>query len=529
MKQVRLLLLAFLYLLVALPALAQVEWEWAKTQPFKVNAVATDAVGRVYVTGSFSGSITLGEQQLTAQSTGTDLLVARFSPEGKVDWANSLGAAPFINGASSAASGTDISVNLQTGEAYVVGSYSGNLIGVPGAEPGDPGITRVVVLKLADSGRIQWVVRAGSFSPATLGNAIATDLLGNAYVTGSTNGGFNLSNGSTFGTGSRSLFVLSLNPAGQTRWIVGAQSTLGARGDDLATNAQGNVYLVGRHFGPARFGGFDLPSEFSTFLARLNPATGVPLWVRTGRVGERSSLAADAQGNLYIGGYANGNINFGGANLTLGAEPEGYVIEVSQNGNTSWLRSVGPVAPLLPVEVAAPPAPSGAVRVVVGLTRPSNAATVLALRSNGTIIWQEQASGGQSNIRDVAVAPGLRIYLGGTLAGQVQFGDNALSSNRATDYLAALAPRANPLRFNWGELSVFPNPAAVQLSVEVPPLPAVHIQLLNLNGRVVREVRLPASRQSQTATFDVRELPGGLYSLRLTAGGETYSRLVQIR
>ncbi|KUG06342.1 hypothetical protein ASU33_03010 [Solirubrum puertoriconensis] len=513
-----------------MPALAQVEWEWAEAQPFRVNAVATDAVGRVYVTGSFSGTITLGQQQLTAQSTGTDLLVARFSPEGKVDWANSLGAAPIFNGGNSSASGTDISVNPQTGEASVVGSYGGNLIGVPGSEPGDPAVSRMVVLKLANSGRIQWVVRAGTFNPATIGNAIASDLLGNTHVSGSTNGGFNLSNGSTFGTGSRSMFVLSLGPTGQTRWIVGGQSTLGANADDIATDAQNNVYVLGRYFGPFQFGNASFNGDGNTFLAKLANQTGTPLWVRSGVSAGAGSLAVDAAGSSYIGGRAGSSVSFGGVSLNISSGSVGFVIHVGQNSNTEWIRSVGDAASNAPVEVATVPASNGgAARVVVGLTRPNNAATVLALRANGTIIWQEQASGGQSNIRDVAVAPGLRIYLGGTLSGQVQFGADAVGANGPTDYLAALAPRANPLRFNWDALSVFPNPATVQLSVQVPPLPAVHIQLVNLNGRVVREVRLPASRQPQTATLDVRELPGGLYNLRLTAGGETISRLVQIR
>ncbi|WP_162910833.1 T9SS type A sorting domain-containing protein [Hymenobacter oligotrophus] len=524
-------------MLAALPVLAQPQpqWEWAKAQPFTVSALTTDAVGRVYVTGSFSGTITLGGQQFTAQSTGTDLLVARFSPEGKLDWATSLGAAPFMSGGSSSASGTDISVNPQTGEASVVGSYSGNLMGVSGSEPGEPGTgIRMVVLKLANSGRIQWVVRAGSVSPATIGNAIASDLLGNTHVSGSTNGGFDLSNGSTFGTGSRSMFVLSLGPTGQTRWIVGGQSTLSANADDIATDAQNNVYVLGRYFGPFRFGNFsftgDVSSNGNTFLAKLANQTGTPLWVRDGAGTGASSLAVDAAGSSYIGGQAGSNVSFGGVSLNISSGSVGYVIHVGPNGSTEWIRSVGDAASNAPVEVATVPTSNGgAARVVVGLTRPNNAATVLALRANGTILWQEQASGGQSNIRDVAVAPGLRIYLGGTLSGQVQFGADAVSANGPTNYLAALAPRANPLRFNWDELSVFPNPATVQLSVQVPPLPAVHIQLLNLNGRVVREVRMPASRQPQTATFNVRELPSGLYTLRLTAGGETISRQVQIR
>jgi len=77
-------------------------------------------------------------------------------------------------------------------------------------------------------------------------------------------------------------------------------------------------------------------------------------------------------------------------------------------------------------------------------------------------------------------------------------------------------------------LALYPNPADQLLQVELPKAMQglVHLELLDMAGRVVR---VQQHSGAQRATFDLGELPSGLYSLRATANGQVLSARVNVR
>ncbi|WP_460611743.1 T9SS type A sorting domain-containing protein [Hymenobacter seoulensis] len=535
MKPLQLLSLVFFYLVGALPMLAQSKWQWADAQPFTVQAVATDLAGNAYVTGQFSGTITVGKTRLTATSTTTDLLVARFSPQGKPEWVTTLGATPVVTGTSSSVTGIDISVHPLSGESYVLGGYTGNISSLPGGSAAVNFTDRIVILKLSADGAIRWGVRAGNEFVPTLGSAIASDLQGNSYVTGICNGGFVLDDGTRVQSSNRSLYVLALNNAGQYRWSLGARSTLSSAGIDIGADARNGVYMLGRYFGPLTVGSNVLPSSAggNCLLAKLSQQTGAVRWITTGTTDGVSSLVADALGNSYVAGSFRGTIGVGTSTLTAGTGTEGFVARFTSSGAVTWLRSIGQVVPFTTQAVCnLSPVPllQGA---VVGLTRPPGEAAVVALQPTGAVAWEENADGTSSS-KALAVAPGpslqhLRIFLGGTLTNQVAFGPHRVKANGTTSFLAVLSNKLNRRSIDWNVFSLFPNPVRDVLTLRLPPLPATQVQLLNLHGRVVRTMQLAESTAPATQLLEVRDLPSGLYLLRLSTTDETITRQIQIR
>jgi len=147
------------------------------------------------------------------------------------------------------------------------------------------------------------------------GSGLAVDGSGNAYIGGWTSSSdFPTANPlqATFGGGLRDAFVAKLNAAG----ILVYSTYLGGRAFDsgigLAVDGAGNAYISGRTEGSnfptvnplqATFGG-----GTDAFVAKLNPA-GSALVYSTylgGSAGEEAdSIAVDASGNAYIGGWTS--------------------------------------------------------------------------------------------------------------------------------------------------------------------------------------------------------------------------------
>jgi uncharacterized protein YccT (UPF0319 family) len=119
-----------------------------------------------------------------------------------------------------------------------------------------------------------------------------------------------------------------------------------AQGNATATDAAGNVYLVGTfNSATLAIGSVTLTriGGQNAFVAKYN-AAGTVLWARNfGGSGAESfgqGLAVDGAGNVYVSGY------FTGANLTTPALTmigvnDAFVLKLDASGATTWVRSYG--------------------------------------------------------------------------------------------------------------------------------------------------------------------------------------------
>jgi hypothetical protein len=229
-------------------------------------AVATDSSGDVYLTGAFSGTATLGSgadsKTLTASGGFTDIVAAKFDPSGRLLWANGYGN-------TDPDAGRGIAVDGQ-GNAYVTGMFQSTV----DFDPAQPGLHKFTsffytafILKLDTNGGYVWSKELNAenspLKGRAVGEAISLDSAGNIYTTGLFGGSVELNpNGGPNTTADfvfPDAYVLKLDSSGAYDWAADLHDVSvtnpfgGLQPNDIATDAQGNVYSVGWYDGVANF------------------------------------------------------------------------------------------------------------------------------------------------------------------------------------------------------------------------------------------------------------------------------------
>ncbi|MCO6457547.1 MAG: cadherin domain-containing protein [Pirellulaceae bacterium] len=317
------------------------------------QALALDAAGNVYVTGSFSGVVDFdhgpGTWNLTSAS-GEDIFLAKYTSTGALVWARAL------SGGGPNDEGLGIAVTAD-GQAVATGRFSGTVDFDPSAagqaELTAAGDDDVFVVKLDADGRFQWARQFGAAGTQS-GQAVALDATGGVVVTGQFTGLVDFDpglgelplDGGLIGNA----FVLKLNQAGDLAW---ARATTGgesnAVGLAVGVGGDGQVIVAGQYSGSVHIGGTLLAPRGGTdlFVARWD-SEGTPVWAR-GFGGTSADtlggLVADAGGNVILAGGFAGTVDFdpgsGVHQLTAVAGGDAFLSKLDAGGNFTWARTYG--------------------------------------------------------------------------------------------------------------------------------------------------------------------------------------------
>ncbi|WP_210520328.1 T9SS type A sorting domain-containing protein [Hymenobacter terricola] len=328
-------------------------WQWATRAGGRSldagMALATDASGALYISGYFRESIDFGDSLalpvLTAQGTGTDVLLARLSPTGTWQWATQAGT-------SAASSGTSVVSNVEDQGLTVAVDPAGTRVTTGGtlatgvksfgpapaqltlADPNTQGFvaqaagatgTWLNAIILLSEGSIPQITHGVALGPGgtimTTGQYVNTINLGPARRTSAFYRLPRYNDGLPYDQ--NNLFAAQLNPDAGT-W---AQPLLADNGINIEVNATahdaaGNTYVTGQFNGnmvldtptPTRLTG---TGRFDAFVGKLDPA-GQWLWVigttnGNGHWGDSGTgIAVDAAGRVTVTGYfQNSRIGFG--------------------------------------------------------------------------------------------------------------------------------------------------------------------------------------------------------------------------
>ncbi len=183
-----------------------------------------------------------------------------------------------------------------------------------------------------------------------LSSGVATDAEGNVYMAGITQSTSGIASGgfqNTYGGGYWGGFLVKFNAGGNRLWATyygGGGSTMPR---NVATDAAGNVYLVGQTFSTdsIAFGGFQNTyggGEWDAFLVKFD-ANGNRLWATYyGGSGddEAFGVATDTAGNVYLAGFTNdsttGIASGGFQNTYGGGNYDAFLVKFDSNGNRLW-------------------------------------------------------------------------------------------------------------------------------------------------------------------------------------------------
>jgi hypothetical protein len=318
------------------------------------NSITTDAIGNVYTTGYFQGTVDFdpGIGMTNLISNGNDdIFIQKLVGNGNLLWAISMGDV-------SGARGTSITTDVN-GNVYITGNISGTVDFDPGAgvvNLTSSGSNDIFIQKLDGAGNFLWANVMGGTS-VDFGRSITTDVNGNVYLTGRFNGTADFDPGvgilNLTSNGSDDIFIQKFDGNGNFLWV----NTIGGGGADdawsITTDPNGNVYTIGEFRGTVDFdpgaGIINLTSNGGSdiFIQKLD-GSGNLLWVKAmggTSVDVGRSITADSAGNLYTTGGFIGTVDFdpgvGTMNLTSNGGVDIFIQKLDTNGNFLWAKAAG--------------------------------------------------------------------------------------------------------------------------------------------------------------------------------------------
>jgi hypothetical protein len=291
-----------------------------------VNAIAVDAAGYIYLTGTTTAAeLPAADNAFQKQLRGSiDAFVAKIDPSGKPVWSTYLGGNDARGSRGSGDVASAIAVD-GSGYVYVAGHTPSTDFPLERPYQSQPQATRTppgaasdgFVAKLTPDGeRLVYSTYVGSPGGSSWIQGIAAGAAGEAWIALSAAQDFAVTRDLSRDAGSP-LVVMRLAPQGSRVWAV----RIGQRGDEfgaLAVDPAGEVYLAGAARTTCTHSESPGPYCLSAFLTRLNLA-GAQQRFRTTFGGTRST-------------FINGAAYTAARDLTL--MPDGSVLMVGSTSDT---------------------------------------------------------------------------------------------------------------------------------------------------------------------------------------------------
>jgi hypothetical protein len=278
------------------------------TNGASTSNVALDAAGNLYLSGSFTQTVTLGTITLSSPNA-VSILLAKFNPQGVVQWAQQGGSIPFVN--SSVISFDHTLTVSPAGDAYLSWAIHPTAGGFgslpPAAGYGDYDVTLV---RYSPEGVPQWQKRYGTIALDYAGGT-ALDANGHllAAMVFSTNSPATVDTYILSASGSSYGALLQLDAAtGALQWVQKLQASSNVNFQAVAADAAGNAYVAGSFIGAMQAANQVLTSQGvdSDALVVSYSAQGTPRWFQqsAGPGAEGANFIALSSSNeLSVGGY----------------------------------------------------------------------------------------------------------------------------------------------------------------------------------------------------------------------------------
>jgi hypothetical protein len=301
------------------------------------SGVAVDPSGNVFVTGSSEGAVDFGAGPLD-----NGIFLAKFDPSGELLWAHSFGP-----GATKLRAGS-VAVNTN-GDCVITGGYQGPIDFGAGPLPVEG---KLDVYLAAFDGKNGSCTFSGGFGNGEeqFGTDVVLDDDGRMTLVGKFHGSID------FGGQQHSavnmeydMFMARLDPSGARLW-----SHRFGDGKDMhphnITFAGSDVVVTGKVLGDVDFFsaacGKMIGAESvngDVFVTRFDTNGDCVGWERFGNAMRQDGygLAADADGNLVVAGYFEGDLDFGGEILSSAPEPDVFVTKRGSAGEPIWTKQFG--------------------------------------------------------------------------------------------------------------------------------------------------------------------------------------------
>lgn len=300
------------------------------------NAVTFDTQGNVLVAGLFTGEIMVGSQKLVGQGSD-DAFVAKIGRDGTTVWARRFG------GLDSDAA-HDV-VAGPGGDIFLTGSFKGKVLAAEDLRLESKGNEDIFVMRLDAAGDLVWLKQFGA-RWRDFGQRLALDRRGDLVLLTVFTGEVSFGGEILKPEGNQDVAVVKLNSNGEHIWSRRFGSHFNELGLGLAVDLAGNIAISGSFDNEITFGGDKLvgKGESDVFVARFDPE-GKHLWSRAfGSVREDIGygVGVDKYGNITVGGWFWGTVDFGGGPLQAkGQNKDAFLLKLSASGEHIWSKRFG--------------------------------------------------------------------------------------------------------------------------------------------------------------------------------------------
>lgn len=262
----------------------------------QVYGVATDHLDNIFVAGWTQGELETG------QAKGVmDAFLAKYDANGNQQWVRQIGTTALDQGA-------DIATD-HLGNVFMIGVTRGEL------ESGQQlGATDIFIAKYDTNGNRLWLRQIGT-PEEEYGQGwpwIATDHLGNVFISGATSGAWG--SGRQPVMGDVDAFLAKYDTNGNQVWLRQFGTVYAADvAYTVATNHLGDVFVCGFSYGDLASGQISSPLNRDAFLAKYD-TNGNRQWLyQLGTTGweEAMYVATDRTGNIFVCGFTQGALGSG--------------------------------------------------------------------------------------------------------------------------------------------------------------------------------------------------------------------------
>lgn len=309
-----------------------------QTGTFEPSSIAADQEGNVFVSGSFTGTISIANQTFSSAGS-TDGLLLKLSPDGQPLWAKKVG--DILEDSIAALA------PRPDGSLYIGGGTSSPVDFGGGVLPAG-----LYVAKLDADGGLVWSKGFGGRGAMA---SLAIDAQESVVAAGFFRDALDYGDGPIPAAGWYDIVVAKLD--GMSGAITSPTGWVRTFGDPdfqfayaVAVDSSSNIFVAGEVSGSVSFGGGAGTIQANGedgFLLKITPG-GAASWVRSqGGAGNQRArgVAVDSQGRPVVVGRFEGQIEVGSGTLPAAGTTDGFVLQLSTTGSILWGRAIGDASP----------------------------------------------------------------------------------------------------------------------------------------------------------------------------------------
>ncbi len=301
--------------------------------------VTVDSMGDVIVVGYFQGTVNFGGTDLVSAINTTDIFVVKYTSAGAHVWSRSFGtAAENDQGWGVATDGAD--------NVVVTGLYRGAPDFGGGALPATTSSFNIFLLQLNSSGTHVWSAGYGDAGTGDFARDVDIDSNDNIYVTGSFENSVDFGGGALTNAGDDDGFVASFTSGGAHRWSSALGDASEQQPREIAITSFDEVVIGGWYQGSittAGCGTITSSGGRDVFIQRYTSSGSCSLARGYGGTGNELGFGVevDSANRIYVGGYFDATTNFGVNTLTNQGGRDAFIIALQPNGSPLWTRGYG--------------------------------------------------------------------------------------------------------------------------------------------------------------------------------------------